>query len=158
MSVDLGAQFQAMFQTVLVPGRWLLEHVGMHPIDMQVWALYVAVFMLALGGASTYSDVILMRRQMRTTGTVTGIDRDDVDTPRISFRAADGESYEFASTLPLNFGTATIGNSVAVVYDPLNPRRAREAGRPIAKGVAIVVLYGVAVAILAYAIAGGALN
>src|SRR3569832_2619267 len=104
MSVDLGAQFQAMFQTVLVPGRWLLEHVGMHPIDMQVWALYVAVFMLMLGGASTYGDVVLMRRQVRTTGTVTGIDRDDVDTPRISFRAAVGVCFVFVLFLFLFFG------------------------------------------------------
>lgn len=155
MSVDLGAQAQAMFQTLLGPGRWLMEHVGIHPIDMQVWALYVAAFMLVLGGASTYGDIVLMRRRVRTTGTVTRIDRDDVDTPRIAFRATDGENYEFASTLPINFGTDTIGNAVSVVYDPLNPQRAREAGRPFAKGFAIVTWYGVAVAILAYAIGGG---
>jgi hypothetical protein len=158
MTQDAVAQIEALFHLLLVPGRWLMAHVGLHPIDMQVWALNVAVFMLVLGGISTYGDLVLARRQVRTQGTVVSIDRNDVDTPRIGFTDQRGERYEFDSNLPIRLGADAVGDSIAVVYDPSNPKRVREAGRPIAKGFSIVVWYGVALAILAYAIVGGALT
>ena len=158
MTQDAVAQIEALFQLLLVPGRWLMEQLGLHPADMQVWALNVAAFMLVLGGISTYGDLVLARRQVRTKGAVVSIDRNDVDTPRIAFTDRRGDRYEFDSNLPIRLGADAVGDSIAVVYDPHNPKRAREAGRPIAKGFSIVVWYGVALAILAYAIVGGALT
>ena len=152
---DLGALVQNLFAAVLAPGRWLLQVTGFHPSDMQVWALMVAAFMLAIGIPGTYGDWMLTRRQKRTRGTIVSIDRSsDYDTPRIAFSDLRGETVEFNSNLPLRLGADAIGDTLEVVYDPLRPRRAREAGRHVLKLVSTLFWYGMAVALIVYAVIG----
>jgi hypothetical protein len=148
---DLGARLHQLFSLILVPGHWLMQRLGLEPTDLQVWALMVGVFMLTLGGASAYVDIILMQRRVRTTGTIVRIDRDDVDTPRIAFADVHGRTHEFSSSLPVRGGADTMGDTVAVIYDPQNPRRVREAGRPILKVLGAVVWFGLASVTLSYA-------
>jgi hypothetical protein len=153
MATDLGALAKQVFCAILVPARWLMETLGLHPVDMQVWALMVAVFMLAIAAPGSYGDWVLSRRQHRVTGTVLSIDTSgDSDTARIAFRDSTGRTHAFDSMLPINAATSTVGNPVDVIYDPLFPRRAREAGRWLAKGLTTIGWYSVAVLIFAYAI------
>jgi hypothetical protein len=133
-----------------------MEAAGLHPIDMQGWALMVAVFMLAIALPGSYGDYVLSRRQLRTLGTILSIDyRGDSPTPRIGFRDTQGRSVEFDSNLPLNSVTDTVGSTLEIVYDPL--QRAREAGRRLLKSLGAFVWYGGAIASFAYAVWGGSL-
>lgn len=149
---DLLAQLDQAFSIAVGPVRRGMEMLGLHPTDLQAWALVVALGMLILGGMSLRSDMILRRRQANAMGTIVSIDHNDYSSPRVAFRDARGERHEFDSNLPLRLGADTVGDTIAVVYDPLNPRRAREAGRPIAKSIAIFGWIAVALLFLAYAL------
>jgi hypothetical protein len=115
----------------------------------------VAAFMLALLGPTTYGDFVLMRRQRRASGTVISIDEsDEVSSPRIGFRDERGRPYEFDSPLGVNRRTGVIGGEVEVIYDPLHPKRAREANRVPLRMLTAVLWYGFAIGLAIFAIAG----
>ena len=152
---DLGALVQNLFAAVLAPGRWLLQVTGFHPSDMQVWALMVAAFMLAIGIPGTYGDWMLTRRQKRTRGTIVSIDRSsDYDTPRIAFSDLRGETVEFNSNLPLRLGSrrdrryARGGLRPAAAAPCARGRAAR------AEAVSTLFWYAMAVALIGYAVIG----
>jgi hypothetical protein len=142
----------------LQPARWVLQALGIPPTDMQAWALMVALFMFCLAAPGSYGDWMLSRRSRRVTGSVLSIDTGgDTDTARIGFRDHAGQSHAFDSNLPTNGTTGTIGNAVEVIYDPLYPKRAREAGRSLAKLLTYGGWYAGALLVLAYALWGGGL-
>lgn len=144
------------FRVILVPARMVMEACGLHPTDIQVWALMVSIFIVVLVGPTTYGDWVLRSRSRRAIGTVTSIDdRDETVTPRISFTDEGGQLVEFDSPLAVNARTDTVGGTVEVIYDPLNPKRAREANRLLYRFSSTVMWYGIAVALAVYAIVGG---
>ena len=156
--MDIGALLQAIGSALLGPPRWVLERLGVVPTDMQAYALLVVLFMLCIAAPGSYGDWMLSRRARRVTGTVLSIDTSgDSPTPRIGYRDHTGQSRAFESNLPTNAATGGIGNAVEVIYDPLYPKRAREAGRGLAKSLTTIGWYGMAMLVLAYAICGGAL-
>jgi hypothetical protein len=97
----------------------------------QVWMLFFALLFLAFLLSFVHDEVVLRRRGRRTTGTVVGIDPGDEspDRPIIEFRDHTGRKVVFTSYRAANAMTATIGAPVEVVFDPLHPKRAREAGK-----------------------------
>ena len=156
--MDVGAQLQIIGSALLGPPRWVLERLGVVPTNMQAYALLVVLFMLCIAVPGSYGDWMLSRRSRRVTGSVVSIDSSgDSPTPRIGYRDHTGENHAFDSNLPSNGATGAVGNAVEVIYDPLYPRRAREAGRHLAKSLSTIGWYGMALLVLAYAIWGGAL-
>ena len=156
--MDIGAQLQMVGSAVLGPPRWVLERLGVAPTDMQAYALLVVLFMLCIAAPGSYGDWMLSRRARHVTGTVLLIDTGgDSPTARIGYRDHTGRNHAFDSNLPTVGATGAVGNAVEVVYDPLYPKRAREAGRWLAKGVATIGWYGMALLVLGYAIWGGGL-
>lgn len=150
---DIGELLQNVFQSILMPMRWLMEGVGLHPADIQVWTMMVAIFMVAILAPTTYGDMVLRRRQQRTTGTVVSIDeRDDIATPRIGFRDSSGRQIEFDSPMSLNRHTRAVGGAVEVIYDPLHPQRAREANRVLGRIFTATVWYGIAIALFVFSV------
>ncbi len=138
-----------------MPVRAAMEAVGLEPSNIHVWALMVSIFMVVLLAPTSYGDFVLRRRSRRALGTVVSIDEsDDTPTARIGFRDESGRHVEFDSDLWVNDRTSVIGGMVAVVYDPLNPKRAREEGRGRARLFTAVAWYGFAIGIGIYAIVG----
>lgn len=131
------AGVEQAFHHLLSPFRISSETLlGYSPPDIQIWVFLVAAFMFLLAAPGTYGDIVLMRRSVRTTGKVVRIDEgssDGPDTPIIDFRDASGRLWTFESELGCNAATRRIGASVPVIYDPLNPKRAREDGRRLSK-------------------------
>jgi hypothetical protein len=86
-------------------------------------------------------DLVLRSRRAFATGRVVKIDTssDAPYTPTIEFRDASGRAWTFDSNLQINGTTKTIGAEVAIMYDPANPKRAREVGRPFAKALNNVI-------------------
>jgi hypothetical protein len=145
------------FAVILAPARWAMEQVGLHPADMQVWAFMVVLFMLAWASPHAYGDWVLVRRRRATTGTVVELDTSgDSDTAVIAFEDHLGRPHRFESELPVTGRTRTTGSAVAIVYDPLNPGRAREAGRWLAKAVQHLAWFGSATGLAVYAVWPGA--
>lgn len=150
---DIGELLQTIFQSVLISMRWLMESVGLHPADIQVWTMMVAIFMVAILAPTTYGDMVLRRRQQRTTGTIVSIDDgDDIATPRIGFRDASGQQIEFDSPMSVNRHTSAVGGTVEVIYDPLHPQRAREANRVLGRIFTATVWYGMAIGLLVFSV------
>ena len=150
---DIWTLLQTAFQSILLPMRWLMEATGLHPADIQVWTMMVAIFMVALLAPTTYGDMVLRRRQQRTTGTVVSIDeRDDIATPRIGFRDSSGRQIEFDSPMSLNRHTRAVGGAVEVIYDPLHPQRAREANRVLGRIFTATVWSGIALSLAVYSV------
>lgn len=148
-------QVEAAFLTVMMPMRAAMEAVGLEPSNIHVWALMVSIFMVALFAPTTYGDLVLRRRSRQAVGTVVSIDEsDDTPTARIGFRDETGRQVEFDSDLWVNDRTSKVGGTTAVVYDPLNPKRAREGGRGLARLFTALAWYGFAVGIAIYAILG----
>ena len=145
---------------IVWPFRTAMEAVGLHPIDIQVWSLMVALFMVAWYAPTSYGDWILSRRSRRTMGEVVEIEAssDSRDTLRISFRDHAGEWHDFSSSLPVNGPTSVVGNPVEVIYDPMRPQRAREAGRWVMKSTQALLWYAMAVSLLYYAVATDGLS
>lgn len=143
---------------VVWPFRTAMEAAGLHPIDIQVWSLMVALFMVAWYAPTSYGDWILSRRCKSTMGEVIEIekDSDSPDTPRITFRDHCGERHDFSSPLPVNGRTSAVGNRVEVIYDPVRPQRAREAGRWVMKSTQALLWYAMAAGLLFYALGIGA--
>ena len=137
----------------LSPFRAIAGFFGGSPSDMQVWAFLCALFVSALVMRSTYGDFVLRRRRVLATGRVVKIDTsgDGPDTPIIEFRDKAGTTRRFDSHLPVNRATKVVGGEVAVMYDPLNPKRAREIGRPFAKAFHYLVWYAIAIGLFAAA-------
>jgi hypothetical protein len=151
---DIWAKLETLWAVILWPMRVLMQAVGLHPIDIQVWAMMVTVFMVAIYAPTTYGDWVLSRRRLRTTGEVIEIERssDSPDTPRIGFYDRHGVRHDFSSPLPINTRTEVVGNQVEVIYDPLHPWRAREAGRWLMKGTQAVLWYAIAISLALYAV------
>lgn len=153
---DIWSTIAEGLRVILVPARTVMEWGGLHPSDIQVWALMVSIFIVVLVGPTSYGDWVLRSRSRRVVGTVIAIDdRDETVTPRISFTDERGQLVEFDSPLAVNARTNTVGGTVDVIYDPLNPKRAREANRVLYRYSSTVLWYGIAVALAVYAIAGG---
>ena len=111
---------------------------------MQVWAVIVGLFLLALILPDTYSTFVFRHRNLRTMGTVTAIDTSGESpySPTIRFKNEIGREWQFDSGLPCNKRTGTVGALVPVMYDPLNPKRAREQGRFIMKAFSALSWWG----------------
>lgn len=137
----------------LYPIRLIAEFFGGSPSDIQIWAFLCALFVCALVLPSTYGDLILRNRRAFATGRVVKIDTsgDAPYTPTIEFTDASGRARRFDSNLPVSRATDTIGAEVAVMYDPANPKRAREVGRPFAKVFHNAVWYTIIVGLFAAA-------
>jgi hypothetical protein len=85
-------------------------------------------------------------------GHVVAIDKsgDGPDTPTIAFNDEAGREWRFDSNLPCNSRTNAIGSGVPVIYDPRNPKRAREHGRVVSKALAALIWYGVTAFFVAF--------
>ena len=123
----------ALFEAALTPFQIVARLVGLNPSVAQTYLFLVAVFFAPMIIIHLYGDIVLLRRGRRTAGTVVGIDPGDEapDRPIIRFKDASGQEFTFTSTLGCNDTTRIIGAKVDVDYDPVKPRRAREAGRPV---------------------------
>jgi hypothetical protein len=137
----------------LSPFRAVAEFFGGSPSDIQIWAFLCALFVAAIVTSMTYGDLVLRHRRVLATGRVVKIDTsgDGPDTPVIEFTDRTGKTRRFDSHLPVTGLTKEIGSQVAVMYDPENPKRAREVGRPLAKALHYVVWYAVVVGLFAAA-------
>ena len=120
-----------MFEAALTPFQIVARLVGLNPSVAQTYLFLVAVFFAPMIIIHLYGDIVLLRRGRRTAGTVVGIDPGDEspDRPIIRFKDASGQEFTFTSTL--GDTTRIIDAKVDVDYDPVKPRRAREAGRPV---------------------------
>ena len=147
------AHVSELAHQALSPFRAAAEALGFHPSDIQIWCFLCALFAAALVVPRSYGDLVLKRRRVLAMGAVVAIDRsgDGPDTPTIEFRDASGKVTRFDSDLPVNGTTEAIGAPVEVMYDPLHPARAREAGRPLARAVNVIVWYSVIALLLAIA-------
>ena len=121
----------ALFEAALTPFQIVARLVGLNPSVAQTYLFLVAVFFAPMIIIHLYGDIVLLRRGRRTAGTVVGIDPGDEspDRPIIRFKDASGQEFTFTSTL--GDTTRIIDAKVDVDYDPVKPRRAREAGRPV---------------------------
>ncbi|BCH31284.1 hypothetical protein MesoLjLc_32140 [Mesorhizobium sp. L-8-10] len=140
----------------LWPFRALADQFGYAPSDIQIWCLICVVFLGALVVPETYGDLVLMRRRAYTTGKVVRLDTsgDGPDTPVIEFTDRAGKRQRFHSGLAVNSTTATVGAEVAVIYDPVNPNRAREARRTLTMALGTIVWYGTIAFLIAFVIWG----
>ena len=147
------ARVSDLAHQALSPFRAMAEALGFHPSDIQIWCFLCALFLVALVVPRSYGDLVLRRRHALAAGTVVALNPSDdgPDTPTIEFRDASGKVTRFDSDLPVDGTTETIGAAVDVMYDPLHPARAREAGRPLANAVNVIVWYSVIAALLAIA-------
>ena len=147
------ARVSELGHQALSPLRAGAEALGFHPSDIQIWCFLCALFVVALVVPRSYGDLVLKRRRVLAMGTVVAIDTsgDGPDTPTIEFRDASGKVRRFDSDLPINGTTEVVGAPVEVMYDPLHPARVREAGRPLAKAVNVIVWYSVIALLLAIA-------
>jgi len=156
MFSDIGTTAYDLLLMVMRPFRLIMEGAGLHPADMQVWALMVGLFLLAGIVPHTIGDLILMRRNARATGQVIAL-RDDNDGgffPTIGFKDVAGERWQFESGLTTNSRTGEVGAAVVVLYDPRHPMRAREAGRPLARLLITLFWYAFVGVVLYYAFFG----
>jgi hypothetical protein len=121
----------ALFEAALTPFQIVARLVGLNPSVAQTYLFLVEVFFAPMIIIHLYGDIVLLRRGRRTAGTVVGIDPGDEspDRPIIRFKDASGQEFTFTSTL--GDTTRIIDAKVDVDYDPVKPRRAREAGRPV---------------------------
>ena len=125
----------ALFEAALTPFQEVARLFGLDPSVVQTYLFLVTAFFASILIIHLYGDLVLLRRARRTAGTVVGIDPGDEapDRPIIRFKDTSGQEFTFTSALSCNDITRTIGAKVDVDYDPLKPRRAREAGRPVSK-------------------------
>lgn len=146
-SVSLG------FHHALSPFRALAEAFGYAASDMQIWCFLCGLFFLALVAPYTYGDLVLRRRRAYATGKVVKIDMSDdgPSTPTIEFADRLGKIRRFDSNLPVNDATGSVGAEVEVMYDPLHPNRAREAGRPLMKMAHTTLWYTIVAMLMALA-------
>ncbi|KAA3452794.1 hypothetical protein C7I87_01070 [Mesorhizobium sp. SARCC-RB16n] len=147
------ARVSEAFHQALFPFRAIAEAFGQHPGDMQIWCFLCGVFFLALVSAQTYGDIVLRRRGALAAGKVVGIDKssDGPDTPIIEFADRVGKTWRFESHLPINRTTGSVGASVEVMYDPLRPKRAREAGRSFTKAAHLAVWFAIVAGLMTLA-------
>ena len=135
----------------LWPFRASAELFGCFPSDMQIWCFLCAIFFSALVVPRTYGDLVLAERRSRAKGKVVRIDTSgETPSPTIEFIDRLGSTHRFDSDLPINSLTGTVGAEVAVIYDPFNPKIAREAGRPFAKVFHLIVWYSMIGALIAF--------
>ena len=165
MAIERGAaamqqQWESFWQGVsegahqaLQPFRVIAEFFGGSPSDIQIWVFLCAIFVCVLVLPYTYGDIVLRRRRVLATGKVIDVDTsgDAPYTPTIEFTDASGRARRFDSDLPVNRATETVGAEIAVMYDPQNPKRAREVGRPFAKALHYVVWYSIVIGLFAAA-------
>jgi hypothetical protein len=141
------------FHLALSPLRALAETFGYFPSDIQLWCFVCGLFFLVLVVPHTYGDLVLRRRRAYATGKVVKIDMSDdgPSTPIIEFVDRLGKVRRFDSNLPVNDATGSVGVEVEVIYDPLHPNRAREAGRPLMKTTHTVFWYAIIAALMTLA-------
>jgi len=137
----------------LHPFRVIAEVLGGSPSDEQIWAFLCALFFSGLILPSTYGDLVLRYRRALAKGRVVKIDTsgDAPYTPTVEFADPSGVTHRFQSNLPVNRVTDTVGAEVAVMYDPENPARAREVGRPWAKAFHNVIWHSIIIGLFALA-------
>jgi hypothetical protein len=86
--------------------------------------------------AKVVREYHLSRRGVSTRGEVVAVAKgDDSDWAIIVFRDRRDRTHRFRSDVPYASGAVRVGAPVAVRYDPRDPRRARELGRPLARAV-----------------------
>jgi hypothetical protein len=149
----LEQRLQDAVHGVFAPLRSFFDVFGLSPQDPQLYALLVALFWLGLTLPSFYDDYILSRRRLRTRGRVVGIDRrGDEPNAIIEFRDGKGMVQRFESALGTTRQTEQVGAMVAVHYDPLRPKRAREADRPMAHFARNVFLFLPTIGLVVFAL------
>lgn len=123
-------QVRDAVHAVASPFIVLARQVGLELNAAQVWMLFFTLLFLGFALSFLYDEFALVRRGRRTTGTVVGIDPGDEspDRPIIEFHDQSGRKVIFTSYRGVNAKTGTIGARVDIVFDPLRPKRAREAG------------------------------
>lgn len=156
MPNDIGTAVQNLLILLMAPFRGAMEAVGLHPSDLQVWALIVALLMAVLILPTVYGDIVLARRRHQALGTIVAIqtDGDGVRTPLIEFLDSNRRTVRFTSMLPVTAATTAVGDTVPIIYDPRRPSRAREAGRPLIKLAAYLLWWGFIAGALAFAVQG----
>jgi len=134
----------------LWPLRAIAEALGIGASDLRIWLFLCTLFFLAIFIPMTYGDLVLRRRNVLVTGKVVKInkDSDGLDTPTIEFADSTGKVWRFDSTLPVNATTGAVGATVHVMYDPLHPQRAREAGRPLMKAFQTIVSFAIFIGLM----------
>jgi hypothetical protein len=86
--------------------------------------------------AKLWRDRHLARYGVTGEGRVVAVSPgDDSDWAIIVFRDARERAHQFRSDVPYASGAVRVGAPVAVRYDPDDPRRVRELGRPGARAV-----------------------
>ena len=120
----------------------IARQVGLELNSAQVWMFFFTLPFVGYAAYFLYVELMLSRRGRRAVGTVVGIDPGDetADRPIIEFHDQAGRAVVFTSQLGVNATTGTIGARVDILFDPLHPKRAREAGRTGAKAGYLIFL------------------
>jgi hypothetical protein len=134
----------------LWPFRAAATALGVEASDLRIWLFLCALFLLALAARFTRDELVLRWRRRLVAGRVIKIntDSDGVGTPTIEFADGRAKRWRFDSTLPVDGTTGSIGATVSVMYDPLHPQRAREAGRPLMQAFQAIASYTMIVGLL----------
>ena len=86
--------------------------------------------------AKLLRDRDLRRHGLTAEGRVVAVSPgEDSDWAIIVFRDARARAHQFRSDVPHAAGALRVGAAVPVRYDPDDPRRVRELGRPAARAV-----------------------
>lgn len=86
--------------------------------------------LLVWGAYLTVKMKLFLRKSAPTTGVIvkhirtSDIDGKDAYFPVIEFKTASGKTEQFKSRTSYARSTQRVGEEIAVLYDPLNPRRA----------------------------------
>ncbi len=135
-------QIKALFEAIASPFVELSATVGLPLNTAQIWMLFFTLLFAAYTTHFLLVGWVLEQRGRRATGRVIGIDPGDElpDRPIIEFRDSAGRTFVVTSHLGINSHTGSIGANVDLIYDPDNPKHAREAGRPMAKALHLAFL------------------
>jgi hypothetical protein len=86
--------------------------------------------------AKLWRDRHLSLRGVTGRGEIVAVSQGgDSDWAIIVFRDARNRAHQFRSDVPYPAGAVRVGAPVAVRYDPDDPRRVRELGRPAARAL-----------------------
>ena len=131
-----------LFDRAASPFVALASRFGLELNAGQMWMIFFTLPFVLYAAYFLYVDLMLSRRGVKAVGTVIDIDPGDetADRPIIEFRDERGNPVVFTSHLGVNAMTGTVGARVDILFDPVEPRRAREIGRNGAKAAYLVFL------------------
>ena len=145
---------KGLFEQAAVPAILVARQLGFELNAAQVWMLLFTLLFAGYLAYFLYIDWVLSQRGRRALGTVIGLDPGDggPDRPIVRFKDTSGKEFVVTSHLGVNRQTGSVGAQIEMVYDPNDPRRAREAGRLGAKQfyLAFLVFFVAALAAAAW--------